>query len=102
MAFTYQNNGNNTATVTATYTAPKAKVDAMLEAAAHSLWDEGYGDHGADGTRLWSAVSPQEKLALLDQMVKRDLVDHAKNYRIKELTQAAQAQANSELGNYDL
>lgn len=102
MAFTYTDNGNNTATVTATYTASKAKVDAVLEAAAHGVWSEGYGDHGSDGTRPWSAVTFNEKRTLLDLFVKRSLVDKAKAYHLKVTTDTAYSQASSELGNFDL
>lgn len=102
MTFTRTDNGNGTVTLTATYTAPIAKADAMLEAAAHQLFDEGYGNHGADGQRQWSAVTFNEKRALLDDAVKRDLVDKAKAYHLKQATETAYQQASTELGNFDL
>lgn len=102
MALSYQDNGNGTATITITYTAPKVKADAMLEACAHALFDEGYGDHGADGSRQWSAVTAIEKRNLLDQFIKRSLVDKAKNYHLKVATETAYAQASGELGDFDL
>lgn len=98
MAFDYDLNGN----ITITYSTTKAKADAILEAAARSLWDDGYGNHGADGTRQWSAVTFNEKKALLDALVKRTLTDRAKSYHVKASVEAAHAQATSEQGNYDL
>jgi hypothetical protein len=101
MAIQYSSGGGN-ATVTITYTATKIKVDAVLEDAAHGLWNMGFGNHGADGTRLWASLTSQEKLNLVDDFVKRELTRKAKDYHVTASIDAAKATALAEEGNYDL
>lgn len=98
MAFNYDGNGN----ISITYSTTKAKADAVLEAAAHALYDEGYGDHGTDGTRPYSAVTFNEKRGLLDQFVRRSMVEKAKGYHLRSATDTAYAQASTELPGYDI
>jgi hypothetical protein len=102
MALTYKNNGDGTATVTLTYTAPKTKIDAILEDAAHQLWNTGLGDHGADGIRLWASLSNQEKFSLLDDTIKRNLTQWAKDYHVYSSIETAKTTALGEGVNYDL
>ena len=103
MAINYQNNGNGTATLTLTYTVPKARLDAVLLDAAHYLFDAGYGNHGThQAPRVWEDLSTQERLALIDEATKRDMMDRAKSYHLTQAAETARNTASNELGSYDL
>lgn len=103
MAIAYQNNGNGTATLTLTYTANRTKLDAVLLDAAHALFDLGYGNHGTvESPRVWIDLSQLERLNLIDEFFKREIVDKAKAYHIRAGEESARATAIAELGNYDI
>lgn len=101
MAVTLTNNGNGTSTLSATYTGPTATMNSVLEDAAHGFWNSGLGNHGADGNRLWSAVTLQEKRDILDAALKNLVTQMAKDYHVVASTEAARATAVAEGSSYN-
>lgn len=92
----YQNNGNGTATITFSYTANKAKLDTTLDDAAHYIWNLGYGDHGtAEAPRTWEQTNNSERLALIDDAVRREIIEKAKSYHVAQGQKAAQAESET-------
>lgn len=74
--------GANT-TLTITYTAANAKVNDTLTRAAHYLWDHGKGDHGTDDSPIvWDDLTAQDKLDILGDQIKQELLDKAKTYHV--------------------
>ena len=78
------------------YSGTTAVIDRKADQAAHYLFDAGYGDHGADGLRPYSDLSPAEKLALLDQHVRRVIMDLSRAYKVNADQEAARAAATQQ------
>ena len=82
MAATFKVEGTDLR-VTFTYLAPQAKMMEVAEDAAHYLWEHGYGDHGTEEEPiLFDDLNNVEKLDLLDQHVKRVIIDVSKDYHV--------------------
>jgi len=93
MTASFKTDGANT-TVTFAYTAPTQKVVDTAEAAAHYLWEHGYGDHGdEENPILVSDLTNQQKLNLIDQHVRRVILDIAKDYHVNSEQEAARETA---------
>jgi hypothetical protein len=82
MAGTFTVAGGNT-TITFTQTAPTAKMQAIIAAAAHWLFDGGMGNHGTvDAPILFASLTNQDKLDIVDTYIKRIVVDAARAYSV--------------------
>ena len=80
MTTTYTVNGTN-GTLDITFTAPRTQIENVLNDAVHSLFDRGYGNHGTDGLRQYSALTTTEKAAIVDQYTKETYVALAVAYK---------------------
>lgn len=86
-------NGANT-TITFEYTAVTAKVSAIVNDCAEYLWWHGYGDHGVDpvtglDTKFFKDLTNQQKLNLVDQHVRRVILDCANTNKSEKAQTAA-------------
>jgi hypothetical protein len=82
-------NGNNTI-VSFSQVAPTAKMQNIIEHAAHHFWDGGMGDHGTEfAPILFSNLTSQQKLEIVDQYLRRVLVDAARSYKIADASDTA-------------
>ena len=74
---------NGSLRVTFTYVSPTAKMQEVAEDAAHYLWEHGYGDHGTEEEPIeFEDLTNQGKLDLIDQHVKRVIIDIATDYHV--------------------
>lgn len=81
MAGTRTTTGANT-TYKFEWTKATASIDAIADAAAHYLWDHGYGDHGAEEAPiLYSDLTVAQKLAILNAHLAKVLTDAATTYK---------------------
>lgn len=81
MAGTFIVNGTST-TIAFTYTAPTTTVLAIVPAAAHYLWDHGYGDHGTEEIPIeFADLTNQQKLNLVDAYIRQTIIDLANTYK---------------------
>lgn len=78
--------GSNTK-VTFEYTLPTNKMQNVVGNAAEHLWNKGYGNHGTEASPiLFSSLTNQQKLDLVDEFVKVVVNNIAKeNYVSKAL-----------------
>ncbi len=82
MAAAFEVDGNNLM-IKFEYAGPLAKTQEVAVAAAHYLWEHGYGDHGTDEEPiLFDDLSNNEKLVLIDKHVKRVIMDAAHTYHV--------------------
>lgn len=89
---TTSSNGNTTVTIT--YTALTQKVTDTLTDCAHYLWDHGFGDHGVGVT--FESLTNAQKLSLVDDYVKKVVVDSAKTYHSVSAQDTARSTAEVE------
>ncbi len=83
--------------LTIVYPVTTAKATAILTAAAHYLWDVGYGDHGTPVKPiLFDELTNAKKLALVDQYIKRVIMDAAKSYSVNAATETARSTASTD------
>ena len=93
-------NGANT-TITFEYTALTARISAIVNDCAEYLWWHGYGDHGVNefgrDSKFFADLTNQQKLNLVDQHVRRVILDCANtNKSIKAQDAARLAEAANE------
>ena len=94
MTASFKVDGTNI-TVTFSYTAPTKMVVDTAEASAHYLWEHGYGDHGTEeAPKLFVDLTNQQKLDLIDQHVRRVILDCAKSYHVNTEQEAARDAAS--------
>ena len=88
-------------TITFTYTATTAKMQAVIGDCSEYLWDHGYGNHGTmEAPELYSALTNNQKLALVDTHIRRVILDAANtNKSLKAQTVARDAE---ELAKHDM
>ena len=99
MAGTFTTAGGKT-TVTFTQTAPTAKMQAIVEAAAHWWFDGGMGNHGTtDAPILFTSLTNQQKLDIVDAYIKRIIIDAARAYNVQAAAQAASDTASLDAQN---
>ena len=56
------------------YKGTEPKLSNLAMKAAHSLWDEGYGNHGTDEAPImWEDLLVAQKLELLNKIILRDI-----------------------------
>ena len=85
------------ATITFEYTGALSNMQALALTAAEYLFDHGYGDHGTDDQpRVFSDLSNAERLDMLDQHVRRVLMDAARAHLVASAIDAARDQAESD------
>ena len=97
MAANLTNNGDGTLTVAFTYTAASQRVQDTLGDCAHYLWSHGKGDHGTEEEPIsFDDLTSAQKLALVDQHVKRVIIDAAHAYHSNAAQDAARATAEAE------
>ena len=92
MASTITTSGANT-TIAFSYTAPTATIQLIVGSAAEYLWDHGYGDHGIDSSILFSSLTNAQKLSLVEEHIKRVVVDTAntqKSVKAQEVARVAE------------
>jgi len=81
MAATFIVSGANT-TINFEYTAPTTAVLAIVPAAAHYLWDHGYGDHGTEEEPIgFGDLTNQQKLDVVDAYIRQTIIDLANTYK---------------------
>lgn len=91
MTATFSASAGNT-TMTFVYTAPTAKVQSVVGDCAEYLWTHGYGDHGTeDKPTLFSALTNQQKLNLVDAYLKQVIIDAANALKSNKAQDAARA-----------
>lgn len=101
MATTLTNNQNGTSTLAISYTGPTAKLNAVLEDAAHYAFDHGYAAFGGPGT--WADQTMANKRAIVDAAVKQELIDKARAHHVNTSIEAEREAANAEAStNYGI
>lgn len=81
--------GSNT-TVEFSYTALTATIQSIVGGCAEYLWEHGYGDHGtSENPILFTSLSNQQKLDLVDAHVKNVIVDAANTQKSVKAQEAA-------------
>ena len=89
MTTTFTVNGAN-ATLSMIYTAPTATISAVMDDAAHALFDRGMGNHGtAEAPRTYAQLSLAEKAAIVDTYNVQTWLGLAKQYKSDLDAQAA-------------
>ena len=79
-------------TMTFVYTAPTAMVQSIVGDCSEYLWNHGYGDHGTvDIPILFTALTNQQKLNLVDAYLKQCVVDAANAMKSNRAQDAARA-----------
>jgi len=92
--------GGNT-TITFEYTGTTAKIQAIVNDAAEYVWNRGYGDHGTLAQpKLFTDLNNQQKLNLVDQFVRRSILDDANANKSIKAQNAAKAAEDANL--YDI
>lgn len=77
-------------TIKSEFTDTTDKVQSLANDAAHELWDRGLGDHGTVESPIeFTDLNNEDKLALLDDYMKRVLLSLANAYSIKTAQLAA-------------
>jgi hypothetical protein len=77
-------------TITFEYTVTIAKGQNIITAAAHRLWNMGYGDHGTFEVPItFDSLTNQQKLDIVDVYVKREINECAQNYYAVKASQDA-------------
>jgi len=93
-------NGQNT-TIIFEYTTLTAKVSAIVNDCAEYLWNRGFGDHGTPAApNQFSDLNNQQKLNLVDQYVRRSILDSANINKSLKAQNAARAVEEANL--YDI
>jgi hypothetical protein len=81
-------------TITFAYTALTAQVQSIVGGCAEYLWDHGYGDHGTQEIPiLFASLTNQQKLDLVDEHLKRVVLDAAntqKSIRAQEVARTTE------------
>jgi len=91
MAGSFSVTSGNT-TVNFSYTTTTVKVQAIVTDAAEWLWNHGYGDHGtAEVPILFSSLTNQQKLNLVDAYVKQVIIDTANTNKSVKAQDTARA-----------
>jgi hypothetical protein len=81
-------------TVLFEYTAPTEKVQAAIINAAHYLWDHGHGNHGTEEAPIeFDDLTNMQKLQIVDQHLKRVILDTARTYATNSAQVVARNQA---------
>ena len=95
---------NGDVTVRFEYTADLTKVQTVISDAAHRLWDTGAGYHGTKNSPiLFDDISNQQKVDIVDQYVKQEILALARNYLTTISRNAAVVQAELDANDiYDL
>ena len=85
-------------TVTFEYTAETAKIQSIVGDAAEYLFGKGYGDHGSEEEPVvFDDLTNQEKLDIVDEYVKKVVVDCANTFKsVKAQDEARTTEAESE------
>ena len=93
MAGKFTVSGTDT-TITFTYTAPTAQIQAIVNDAAQYYWNIGMGNHGTqEEPILFTSLTNQQKLNLLDQQTKQVHLDAAntqKSVKAQETARVAE------------
>ena len=93
---TFVVDGDNT-TVNFAFTATTTKIQDTITAAAHKLWDEGYGDHGTEeDPNSFDDLTNQGKLDIVDEFVKKAILNYAKGYYVKDAVATGETTAKTE------
>ena len=96
MSGSFEVNGDQV-TVKFEYTANLAKVQQVITDAAHILWDRGLGEHGTgEAPILFDELNNQQKLDIVDQYVKQEILTLARNYITTIGQNAARVQAEQD------
>ena len=89
MATTFTVNGAN-ATLSMIYTAPTASISAVMDDAAHALFDRGAGNHGTEeAPRTYAQLTLAEKTKIVDDYTVSVYLGLAKQYKSDADAQAA-------------
>jgi hypothetical protein len=79
-------------TITFTFTAPTGQIQSIVGGAAECLWNVGYGNHGTDEVPiLFSSLTNQQKLDLVDEHLKRVVLDAANTQKSVKAQETARA-----------
>jgi hypothetical protein len=77
-------------TITFTYTALTTQIQSIVGGAAEYLWNVGYGNHGdAEKPILFTSLTNQQKLDLVDEHLKRVVLDAANTQKSVKAQEAA-------------
>ena len=89
-------------TFTYSQTRPTAKVQSVLDTAAHYLFNHGYGDHGTDEVpRTYDDQTTPDKLDMVDKHITNVLMNAAHDYHVNSAAELAR-QAAIESADFDL
>jgi len=89
-------------TFTYEQTRPTAKIQGVLDSAAHYLFNHGYGDHGTEEVpRTYADQTTNEKLDMLDKHITRVLMDAADSFHVNDAIEVARLAA-IESADFDL
>jgi hypothetical protein len=100
MAGRFVVDGANT-TIIFEYTQITTKMSAFVTDCAEYLWNRGYGDHGTPAIpKLFSDLTNQQKLNLVDQYFRRSGLDSANNNKSLKAQNAARAVEEANLYNF--
>lgn len=98
MSGSFTVSGSDT-TIIFQYTTPTTKMNNILTAAAHALWDLGYGNH----TVTFESLTKQQKIDLIDANIKQLVIDLAAQYVIPAAVDPVRAAATTDASvNYSL
>jgi hypothetical protein len=77
-------------TIAFTYTALTTQIQSIVGGAAEYLWNAGYGNHGdAEKPILFTSLTNQQKLDLVDEHLKRVVLDAANTLKSVKAQEAA-------------
>jgi len=94
MAGSFSSTGGDT-TVTFAYTTNTTKMLNIITAAAHCLWNMGYGDHTYPNT--FAGLNNQQKVDIVDAFIKWRIKEFAKQQTINDASAVAAADAEANL-----
>jgi hypothetical protein len=84
-------------TVDFIYVAVTAKVQNIVDAASHYLWNVGFGNQGTvDKPILFETLTNQQKLDIVDGYVRKIIMDAAKSYSINAAADSARTTASKD------
>lgn len=87
-------------TIKLEYTATTDKVEAVIGDCSHYLFDRGYGDHGSEEEPVvFGDLTNNQKLKIVDDHVRKVLIDTAKAYNSEKAQTDAREAAEAEAGD---
>jgi hypothetical protein len=88
-------------TITFSYTALTGQIQSIVGGCAEYLWEHGYGDHGTEEIPiLFASLTNQQKLDLVDEHLRRVVLDAANTQ--KSLRAQEAARTTEEASKYTL